>query len=1159
MKRKNKVVLTSMATIALCSSLLVGGTYALFTSESKVNVAVTSGTVSMVASVKDGSVKTYSGAWDSASGSYVDVEQTAGAFANGGSATVFQDSNTVQIDRITPMDKVEFEIEIVNNSNVTVQYQTKVELIEGVDLFSALEISIDGKTYDGMTAYSNWETLVYDNNDESEVVDTIKVSIALPDDENNNDVQGKSVKLAYTVNAVQGNAHTEAPEADENTLYIYNANDMKLFANSVNKGNTFAGKTVKLMSNVDLENEEWTPIGNSSNKFQGTFDGNGKTVSNLYVEGGKGLGLFGYVYSGAYIHDLTIDGAYVSGYDYLGAVVGTGYFSQNGVQNCVVKNAEIIATPYLTDDGIYDGGAKAGAVAGYVINGNVCGNSAADSSVSAYRDLGGIVGMVSGENRAVVAENNSVKNVTLTYLAASGDYDGGKVNQNMDDIVGRKSNVTVENNTASSMTYNMADGLKYASMENGGLILFDVTGYTAETLNVPQGVTALRNKLLNGNTTIKEVTIPSTLTDFGGTPYATGTGASGGFFYNSAVEKITLPEGLTEIPAAAFNQAANLKEVNIPSSVTTIGINAFAGSGLETLTIPDSVTSIGYGAFRDMASLTTVTIEGDEVSIPDYAFRACADLTTIYMNVNKLTLGDNMIFTNTSTNNENPNNITIYVKNDEVYNTLTSNANVKCTIVKVGEIEIADSTNPAAADEALLAGGVVVLDEDVTYSANDTTANSGYKGATGLRVTDGAILDGNGNTLTVTDANTTWACAINAHNGTIKNLTVTGAFRGIFMSGASGDVYIDNVIIDGTVYTFNSDAGSKDYGVYISNSTLNGWTSFSDAHKEVVFTNCKFGEGRGNAFCRPYNASVFENCVFEEGFEFDTGRTSEIVFKNCYYGDTLITGANAATLGNGETTFFYNGLNGITINGAKATNASSDKELSSALTSSSSVAVTLSDGEYTMPSVSNGEVAISGTEDTVITIDKPNYSGSDVTLNGVTVKGSGYSTGIQHVNTVTYNEVTIVGEMCLYGEKVVFNNCTFELNGQYVWTYGAKEVEFNGCTFNTTGKAILVYNEGAGASKVTVKGCTFNATAGATAGAIANQNCAAIEIDNYKNMAHVLITEGNTYSENFSGEWRIKNYVSGSAVTVNGVEYTSIAIDGKTMTIDESKNVTVNE
>ncbi len=212
-------------------------------------------------------------------------------------------------------------------------------------------------------------------------------------------------------------------------------------------------------------------------------------------------------------------------------------------------------------------------------------------------------------------------------------------------------------------------------------------------------------------------------------------------------------------------------------------------------------------------------------------------------------------------------------------------------------------------------GGDIIINEDLDFSANDTTANSGY-GATGIQIDNGATFNGNGNTITVSDANGTWDCAVNMKNGTIKNATVSGTFRGIFMGSATGDVYIDNVIIDKVCYTFNSDGGSKDYGVYISNSTLNGWTSYSDVHKEVVFTNCNFGQGTGSysyAFCRPYNASVFENCVFEEGYEFDTSKTSDIVFINCYYGDTLITDENATALGNGETTFFYNGLNGITI------------------------------------------------------------------------------------------------------------------------------------------------------------------------------------------------------------------------------------------------------
>ena len=205
----------------------------------------------------------------------------------------------------------------------------------------------------------------------------------------------------------------------------------------------------------------------------------------------------------------------------------------------------------------------------------------------------------------------------------------------------------------------------------------------------------------------------------------------------------------------------------------------------------------------------------------------------------------------------------------------------------------------------------VVLSADLSVNSNETP-NTGY-GNVGVSISSG-VLDGNGKKLTVTGAWDTYGCVVNATGGTIKNITVSSAMRGIFMPGASADLYIENVIFDDVIYTFNSDAGNKAYGVYVSNSKLYGWTSFTNAHSEVIFTDCTFGEGNGYAFCRPYNEETkFINCVFEVGFEFDTSKVSGIVFENCYYGDTLITAENAASLASGANLFFYNGLNGADI------------------------------------------------------------------------------------------------------------------------------------------------------------------------------------------------------------------------------------------------------
>lgn len=207
-------------------------------------------------------------------------------------------------------------------------------------------------------------------------------------------------------------------------------------------------------------------------------------------------------------------------------------------------------------------------------------------------------------------------------------------------------------------------------------------------------------------------------------------------------------------------------------------------------------------------------------------------------------------------------------------------------------VNIVDAEDVDKLQSAAATGGNITMIDDVEVNG-DKTVSSGY-GATGVTVKDGAVFDGNGNTLTVNDANGTWDSAVNPSNGTVKNLTIKGAFRGIFMSGATGDVYIDNVTVKDVVYTFNSDAGNKNYGVYISNSTLNGWTSFSDVHKEVVFTDCNFGEGSGYAFCRPYNACVFTNCNFDAGYTMDA--RAAVVFENCYLDGVLITADNVANL-----------------------------------------------------------------------------------------------------------------------------------------------------------------------------------------------------------------------------------------------------------------------
>lgn len=718
-----------------------------------------------------------------------------------------------------------------------------------------------------------------------------------------------------------GTLNTDWYNTTDTEFVLSSPEELAGLAQIVNSGtDTFSGKTVKLGANIDLNDIAWTPIGSSADgwncKFNGTFIGTGYIISNLYVTGTKGLGLFGYVGNTAHIEGVTIDGAYVAGNDYVGAVLGTGYLAANCLKNNTVKNATIIAMPYLMDDGeTYDGGAKAGAVAGYAINGNISGNKAIDCNIMAYRDLGGIVGMAAGENRNITASDNSVENLTLTYVSAL-PYADGKVNENMGSFVGRYdvSKVTVANNvevnevvreTVVEYTINDITYLKDADTDEVTLYLVN-TDYASDTVNVPEGVDIIGIYAFAYNSNIETIVLSSTVTTLDDRA-----------FRDTSASKVVLNEGLKNISYQAFRNALNVTTVEIPSTVTTISKEAFQNSGVKTLTIPETVTTIEYGGLRDMKQLESVIIKSS-ADIPVYAFRACTNLKTVYLTSKDVTFGGGsrgMIFTNKE--NGDGSAITVYVASEDVKARLlaadTASKDYGGYTIVVGDIVGTDNTKESVEelDTTLESGGNAVLTEDLTFSASDTTANSGY-GATGI-VVNGGTLDGNGNTLTVNNAWSTWDCAVNVKGGTIKNLIINSAMRGIFMGGATEDVYIDNVVIDGTVYTFNSDGGNINYGVYISNSTLNGWTSYSNVHKEVVFNNCNFGEGGGYAFCRPYNKSVFENCVFEEGFEFDTSKTANITFKNCYYGDTLITAENAGTLALGDVVFFYNGVGSVSF------------------------------------------------------------------------------------------------------------------------------------------------------------------------------------------------------------------------------------------------------
>lgn len=112
-------------------------------------------------------------------------------------------------------------------------------------------------------------------------------------------------------------------------IVITNLEELKAFRDAVNAGTTYSGATVKLAADINLNNEEWTPIGNSAHAFQGTFDGQNYVISNLSINTPKNsyVGLFGFTTNGE-IKNLTVENAKVSGDLGVGVVAGSPYTSK---------------------------------------------------------------------------------------------------------------------------------------------------------------------------------------------------------------------------------------------------------------------------------------------------------------------------------------------------------------------------------------------------------------------------------------------------------------------------------------------------------------------------------------------------------------------------------------------------------------------------------------------------------------------------------------------------------------------------------------------------------------------------------------------------------------------------------------------------------------
>jgi len=237
-----------------------------------------------------------------------------------------------------------------------------------------------------------------------------------------------SVTFAQTSAIWNGKADTDWYNDSEVEFTITTSQQLAGFAKLVNSGNDFKGKTLKLATNIMLNDttgwknwasrapaNTWTPIGtrDSNQIFNGTFEGSGYVISGAYINNtSNGQGLFRNVDSVGVIKNLGVIASYIKGNEYIGGLVGG-------------MNFGVISNSYFT--GVVEGTNTVGGIV--CINFGSISNSYSTGTVTELKQVWEDDYVLYPEGRWLVEKNEIVSNIY--FIGAEGGLVGvniGKIN-----------------------------------------------------------------------------------------------------------------------------------------------------------------------------------------------------------------------------------------------------------------------------------------------------------------------------------------------------------------------------------------------------------------------------------------------------------------------------------------------------------------------------------------------------------------------------------------------------------------------------------------------------------------------------------------------------------------------------------------------------------
>ncbi|MBO5378695.1 MAG: right-handed parallel beta-helix repeat-containing protein [Clostridia bacterium] len=352
-----------------------------------------------------------------------------------------------------------------------------------------------------------------------------------------------------TIEVINGNATVEKTAdglvvektlagtgTEEDPYIVGSIDDLFTLAAEVNGGNNYKGMYVKLTADIDFNEiatysvraaANWEPIGTVDAPFSGTFDGNGKVISNIIVGDGSTsyVGLFGKA-TGATIKNVTVNNITATGISYVGGIVGMGYTGTienchvtgdikiygnymvggiNGQGYAVISNSSVIGngtdSSYIVaeHDNASNEGDNVGGIVGHNgENNHLIGNTVKNILISGTRKVGGIVGITSQHSKV---ENCVVENVVIETTATVDYANDNLKTMSIGGLVGQYqnsgSNGTVNNCTVKGVTFNNVNNVTVSAGAlvggtRGTTVVLEPTGIAASG-NAISSVTGATN------------------------------------------------------------------------------------------------------------------------------------------------------------------------------------------------------------------------------------------------------------------------------------------------------------------------------------------------------------------------------------------------------------------------------------------------------------------------------------------------------------------------------------------------------------------------------------------------------------------------------------------------------------------------------------------